>query len=118
MHEYAIVQQLVDEILEDLRRREVRSVRQVHLRRGSTFSEGSLRQAYEILTANTPLAGAELIVEEFGVDHTCPRCGATQRIGADDLLGHLFICLQCGAASDVDEAHGLQIVAVRTEGSP
>jgi hypothetical protein len=30
-----------------------------------------------------------------------------QLIPADDLLGHMMICPDCGAVREVDEAHGL-----------
>ncbi len=117
MHEYSVVQQLVEKLLAELQGQGVHRVKEVRLRRGSTFGEGPLRQAFAMLTANTPLQGAELIIEGFPVEHTCENCGHSQVISEEDLLGHLFICPGCGAAEEIDEAHGLELVGVTVEGA-
>lgn len=112
MHEYSVVQQLVERLVAELKSRGVQQVKKVHLRRGSTFAEEPLRQAFQMLTENTPLQDAELVVEEFSVQHTCANCGHSQVISDDDLLGHLFICPDCGAVHEIEEAHGLELVGV------
>ena len=114
MHEYTVVLDLVDRILEDLKQKDGRRVTEIHLRRGSTFSEGPLRQAFELVSKDTPLEGAKLEVEEFAVEVECRRCHETRRITADDLIGHLFICPDCGESREIDEAHGLELVGVTT----
>lgn len=112
MHEYSVVQQLVEKLLVELKVQGVTKVERVHLRRGSTFKEDPLRQAFAMLSDNTPLAGAEVIVDEYAVEHTCASCGHTQTVHADDLIGHLFVCPTCGTPKEIDEAHGLQLVGV------
>ena len=109
MHEYSIVEQLVENLRADMESQGVTRVRQIRLRRGSTFAEAPLRQAFEMLTKETPLAETELIVEEYSVRHTCPGCGHTQVVTADDLVGHLFVCPECGVSKEIDEAHGLEL---------
>lgn len=112
MHEFSIVQQLIEKLQAELGRQNVTVVKKVHLRRGSTFAEEPLRQAFQILSENTPLQNAELVIEEFAVEFACASCGHKQAISADDLIGHLFLCPQCGKPTEIEEAHGLELLAV------
>ncbi|HPP00422.1 MAG TPA: hydrogenase maturation nickel metallochaperone HypA [bacterium] len=112
MHEYSIVEQIVNQILAAMREQGVDQVKLVHLRRGSTFSEEALRQAFAMLTPGTPLASAQLIIEEYTVEWTCPSCGCRQTVSADDMIGHLAVCGECGYGEGVDESHGLELVKV------
>ncbi len=112
MHEHGVVEELIERLLPALRERGVERVRQVRVRRHSTFAEAPLRQAFELLSRGTPLEGAELRVEEVAVDATCTGCGRAHRIGADDLVGHLYECPDCGAVQVVEEAHGLELAGV------
>lgn len=112
MHEYAIVEGIVTSIASELNRKNIAQISGVHLRRGSTFAEAPLLQAWEMLTPGTPLAGAQLTIDEIMVEHTCTRCGAKRAIVADDLLGHTYICPDCGQAHHIDEAHSLELVEI------
>jgi len=112
VHEYSVVQQLVERLLVYLRERGIGQVTQVRVRRDSTFSADALRQSYELLTRQTALEGAGLVIEEFAVEHTCSECGHKQTIASDDLIHHLFFCPACGAADEIEEAHGLSLLGV------
>lgn len=112
MHEFSIVQQLMERLLQEAKAKGADSVKEVHLRRGSTFAEAPLRQAFQILSENTPLQKAELIIDEFSVEYKCENCGHKQVITSDDLIGHLFVCPECGTAHEIEEAHGLELVSV------
>lgn len=114
MHEYTVVQQLVDHLVGQLRSEGVEKVKSIHLRRGSTFAEDPLRLALEILSEGTPLKGADVIIESYSVEHTCASCGHTQVVTSEDLIGHLFVCPGCGTSKEIDEAHGLELVSVKT----
>lgn len=116
MHEYAIVEHMVEHIDAELRRQGVTKVLSLHLRRGSTFAEEPLRQAYEILSPGSVLDGAELVIEDFSVTHTCDNCGATGEVNADDLIGHLHVCPSCGMTVEIDEAGGLELIDLTIEG--
>jgi hydrogenase nickel incorporation protein HypA/HybF len=109
MHEYGLVQDLVKRIVSQIPAGDARRVTEVRVRRGSTMAEEPLRQAFEILSEGTPLQGAALRVEEVTVHALCNHCGRTHVIRADDLIGHLFVCPECGAAREIDEAHGLEL---------
>lgn len=115
MHEYSIVENMIKQINDQLTEQGIEKVNSLRLRRSSTFSAGALQQAYEMLTPGTPLADAELIIEELHVEHICPNCQHKAFITADDLVGHNYICDQCGYSDYVDEAHGLELLSIETE---
>lgn len=115
MHEFGVAEELVREIARRAERDGVRHVREVRVRRSSVFAEGPLRQAFEILTLGTPLEGAALAVEEVSVEHVCEGCGRARRLTCDDLIGHVFICPDCGTAREIDEAHGLEVLGVTAD---
>lgn len=112
MHEYSIVQELVDKLLHQMDEKGIKSVKQVHLRRGSTFAEAPLQQAFLIMTENTPLEGAELVIDSFNVEYKCKSCDHTQVVTSDDLIGHLYVCPECGEAVEMEEAHGLELLDI------
>lgn len=114
MHEYGIVESCVKQLLEELSRRGVTKVFAVRFRRGSAFSEEALQLAFAALTKGTLLEGAELKIETVNLDYQC-KCGRKQIITSDDLVGHMFICPDCGATREVDESHDLELVNVDVE---
>jgi len=116
MHEYSIVEHLLEHLQAELQRQGVMRVREIRIRRGGTFAEGPLLQAFEMIAPETILAGAKLIVDEFSVTQACANCGHTQEITTDDLIGHIYICPECGAMAEIDEARGLEIVSITADG--
>jgi Zn finger protein HypA/HybF involved in hydrogenase expression len=114
MHEFAIVQSLVRELIDHLGREGIEKVASVRLRRGSTFSDEALRQSYLALSKGTILEGSELSVEMVNLNFRCP-CGHAQVITSDDLVGHMFVCPACGKVKEIDEAHDLELVDVVAE---
>lgn len=112
MHEFGIVEGIVNDVLPQLGLHGVKHISQIHFRRGSAFNEDSLRQAYQATTVGTPLEGAELIIDTVNLDYICDECGYEQVITSDDLEGHMFICPLCGHVHEVDEAHDLELVEV------
>ncbi len=114
MHEFGIVEGIVNNILPQLHSANVKKVSEIHFRRGSAFSEDALRQAYQATTLGTPLEGAALMIDTVNLDYMC-RCGYEQVITSDDLEGHMFICPKCGHVHEVDEAHDLELVEVVAE---
>ncbi len=73
-----------------------------------------MRQTFSVLSANTPLEGADLVVDISVLNVTC-RCGHRSDVTSDDLVGHMFICPQCGAVREISEAHDLELVEVIAE---
>jgi len=64
VHEYAVIQTLVETVLETLRKRPPCTVREIHVSVGSEsgYVEDSLRASYEILAQGTPLGLARLVL--------------------------------------------------------
>jgi Zn finger protein HypA/HybF involved in hydrogenase expression len=114
MHEYSIVSSIVRSMLEAIERQKVTKVVSVHFRRGSAFSEEAFRQAYESLTSGTLLAGVPVKIDTFNLDFKC-SCGHQQVITSDDLIGHMFICPNCSATKEIDEAHDLELIELVAE---
>jgi Zn finger protein HypA/HybF involved in hydrogenase expression len=109
MHEFGIVEDLVAKLLPQLEAQHITSVSKVRFRRGSTFSEDALRQAFAAASKGTVLEGASLDIETVNLDYQC-RCGYQQVVTHDDLEGHLFICPRCGDVHEIDEAHDLELI--------
>ncbi|TVR20864.1 MAG: hydrogenase maturation nickel metallochaperone HypA [Anaerolineaceae bacterium] len=110
-HEFSIVESLMVDLVGQLQSAEVEQVTEIHFRRGSAFSEDALRQAFDVFSRDTPLQGAELVIETVNLDHQCV-CGREQVITSDDLIGHMFVCPACGMMREVDEAHDLELLEV------
>ncbi|MCC7451439.1 MAG: hydrogenase maturation protease [Anaerolineae bacterium] len=111
MHEFAIVESMVNQTLTLLPNAEPGKVTSVRFRRGSTFSEDALRQSFEALTKGTALENAALIIDTVDLQFHCP-CGHQQVVTSDDLIGHMFVCPSCGAVTEIDEAHDLELLEV------
>lgn len=114
MHEYSIVEQMIQSLSKEFQREGIEQVKEIRLRRNSIFSAGALEQAFEMLSPNTPLQGAALIVEDVVFEHECKNCGRKAVITHDDLVGHHIICENCGASEYIDESGGLELLEVIT----
>lgn len=114
MHEFDIVKSLIDALLPKLQEQKVKRVTGIRFRRGSTFSEEALLQAFAVLSQGTPLEGAEVKVEVTETRFRCP-CGHEQTVTIDDLVGHMFICPNCGQAHEIEEAHDIELLEVVAE---
>lgn len=115
MHEYGIVEELVQRITGQISQQGIEEVKELRLRRDSTFSKGALEQAYEMLSPNTPLQNAKLVIEDRVITNECSGCGYQETINAEDLLGHYYVCPKCGQSVLVDEHHGLELLEIKTE---
>lgn len=112
MHEYAVVEDLVENIKGRLQLNGSARVDRVRLRRDSTFAEEPLRQAFTMFAAHTPLEHAKLEIVELKVKRACPDCRKLHIIRAGDLFGHMYICPDCGCPEHIDEAHGLELLEI------
>ena len=79
MHEFAIAEALVKAVIEEMNRAGLpegglaRAV--VVIGALQQVVPENLRQAYRILTENTPARGSELSIEAVPVRAACPACG-------------------------------------------
>lgn len=100
MHELSIV----DSLVEQVRRHtpEGKRLRGLRLRVGAKqgIDPESLKMAWEITVANTPMAGATMEVEYLPWRLSCPKC---QRSWESP---EVFVECECGCATPVAEGSG------------
>ena len=77
MHELAIAQSLLALIQDEMAKHDKPKLVAVKVKHGrlSAVAPDALSLAFEILTAETTLAGAKLLMEELPVVLRCPACG-------------------------------------------
>ena len=109
MHEVALVAELVDAAVARSGSAPVATVR---VRYATTIPEDVLRQAFEMLAADGPLAGAALDAEAFDIRLEC-GCGFAGALGHDDMVGtSMAICPSCGDMSTPPRTAELELLEV------
>ncbi|MDP9467558.1 MAG: hydrogenase maturation nickel metallochaperone HypA [Chloroflexota bacterium] len=110
MHEVSLV---ADLIAECERRGAGQTIRYVRVRHATTIAEPALRQAFEMLTEGSILAGATLEAETFPVALQCP-CGFAGALGHDDLIsGSVAVCPACGEVTTLHRTAELELLEVQ-----
>jgi hydrogenase nickel incorporation protein HypA/HybF len=113
MHELSIALSILDLAAEEAERHGGR-VAAVHLKLGplSGVVKDALVSAYDLARENTPLARAELVVEEVPVVAYCPACATEQRLASvQDLC-----CPVCGAPTpQVVSGRELEVIALEID---
>jgi hydrogenase nickel insertion protein HypA len=109
MHEYSIVQALVERVAAEARARHATSVHRLSVRIGelSGVEVNLLTTAYATFRERTICEGAELDVQIVAARWECPACGHT--IGRGDLLS----CPACAVPARL--AQGDEIMLDRIE---
>jgi Zn finger protein HypA/HybF involved in hydrogenase expression len=109
MHEVALVAELVDAAVARSGGSPVATVR---VRYATTIPEDVLRQAFEMLAADGPLAGADLDAEPFDIRLDCP-CGFSGALGHDDMVGtSMSVCPSCGDMATHPRTAELELLEV------
>lgn len=109
MHEVALVESLVDAAIA---RSDGGPVASVHVRYATTIPEDVLRQAFAMLTADGPLAGATLEAVPFDIRLAC-HCGFEGPLGHDDMVGtSIAVCPSCGDASTPERTAEIELLEV------
>ena len=109
MHEYSIVQALVERVEREARARHAATVHRLSVRIGelSGVDVELLTAAFATFREQTICAGAELSVESVPARWECPACQHEVR------PGNLLRCLRCGTAAQL--ASGDEIMLDRIE---
>jgi hydrogenase nickel incorporation protein HypA/HybF len=109
MHEYSIVQALIDRVGAEARARGACAVHRVAVRVGelSGLDVALFTTAYQTFRERTICAAAALDVEVVPVRWQCPQCAA------DIARGQALRCAHCGTAARL--AHGDEIMLDRIE---
>ncbi len=110
MHEYSLLEGVIDTILKELKKPEASSqgeVAEVILKVGAlaVHSEAATRTAFEVLTRGTPLEKSRLNLTILPVTLACPKCGYQGPLPEGSADPHdpapLAACPNCGAISPV-----------------
>lgn len=112
MHELSIAMSVVEIAAEEAERRSGR-VAAVHLKVGALAGvvADALRSAFELARESTPLAGAELVIEEVPVVAFCAACAAERAVEFP-----LLICPVCrGPTPEVVRGRELEVTALELE---
>ncbi len=122
MHEYALMQNVVATILEELKQAEGAPAGpdlEVALKVGALaiHSEAATRQAFEVLTKGTPLEGAHLELTVDPVRLTCPQCGYQGALAEGEVDPHdqapIAPCPRCGAVAPVTGSRGVESIELK-----
>jgi hydrogenase nickel incorporation protein HypA/HybF len=111
MHELSIALSILDVAAEEAEARGIASVKAIHLKLGPLAGvvKEALVSAFEMAKHDSPLAQAELVIEEVPILIRCPPCQTLRPI----VSMQQFACAECGAASaDVAQGRELEIVAL------
>ena len=112
MHDYHAIGALVARLARDPSLAE--SIAEVRVRASPVFSPDALRQAYQMLTQDTPLSGSRLLIEELADRRECTLCGTAWAVSPDDIAGHLVICPSCGALAPLDVGALIELLEIRS----
>jgi hydrogenase nickel insertion protein HypA len=123
MHEYSLMQRVIETIcknLEDGTDFQGRKVKEVVLQIGALdiHSPESFQQAFEVLIRETPLSGSTLQLKVIPGSISCPKCGY-QGSCQEDVDGHDPLpcteCPQCGTISGVIGGRGVEAIELILE---
>ena len=107
MHELAITQGVVDAVTERTGQAKVAAVT-VRVGRLSGVIPDAMRFCFDLVTEQTPLAGARLLIEEPEGRARCRGCGD------DFVLPDLILLCPCGSA-DVEVTAGRELAVASVE---
>ena len=94
MHEMSIAQSLIDIIREEMAKNDAKKLRSVRLNIGelSAVVPEALSFCFEVITNETELEGAQLIMDMIPLRGYCPSCREEF-----DIKDYIFNCPSCGS---------------------
>lgn len=103
MHEFGLVEGIVEAVRE---RAGDRAVAHVRVRIGTLHhgGQGPMDQAFEMVTVGTPIEGATLELIQVPVTSTCRACGRSETDAE-----RTMVCAGCGGA-DLDHVGGDELI--------
>ena len=109
MHEYSLVQALMDRVEQEARARNATAIHRLSVRIGSLagVEKDLLRSAYELCREGTICSGVELLIEPVEARWACGRCGRAVA------PGEILTCPVCGSPARLTA--GDEIVLDRIE---
>lgn len=122
MHEFSVMQSIVNTILERVKEHRIEKVEKVMLEIGKlTFlGKEQLKFAFEVLTSETVLKGAALEITEIEPEINCVNCGYNGSIPYVEhenyhIMLPVFKCPKCGAGVKIVKGRECVIRSVEME---
>jgi Zn finger protein HypA/HybF involved in hydrogenase expression len=109
MHEFAAIDNLVDELLRHVEEAPSRKIRAVRVRQGASMLEEAIQQAFAVHVLGTPLQNAQLILEPR-LQHVECRKGHGQDLDVTELDGCPYVCPVCDDVVYVDPGPDLELL--------
>ena len=111
MHEYSIVQALLNRVEEVARTRGATAIHRLALRIGeqSGVDPALLASAFDICREGTVCAGATLDVQDVAARWACSGCGTPIARGA------ILACAACGGAARLTEGDEIVLATIEME---
>jgi hydrogenase nickel incorporation protein HypA/HybF len=119
MHEYGLMEDVVNVALEACRRAGDPVVARVRVEVGefAVASRESLKTAFEVLTRGTPLEGTRLEISEVSGRAVCDACdfaGSAADLGTElSEPPNLVLCPRCGMPLRVTAGGGISVIDVQ-----
>jgi len=108
MHEYSLMKNIVDTVIEEANRRKAKSVSEVHIVIGELafVGEEQARMWFDLLKEKTILKRARLFMEEEKGKVKCPNCSYEGSIENLDVADHhaafpAIGCPKCGSPVEI-----------------
>ncbi len=124
MHEYSLMEGILEGVVRDLRQRGIQTpgeVKEMSLKIGALeiHSTESFQQAFEMLAKGTLLESCRLKLEILPATLECSSCKYIGPVRTDADAGHHALpvaeCPQCGTATPVQGGRGVEPVEVTIE---
>jgi len=113
MHEMSIAQSLIDILREEMTRHGATVLKSVRLRIGqlSAVVPESLSFCFEVITSDTDMEGAKLLMDVIPLEATCLECHKEFHI-----KDYSFSCPHCSSPNiETTSGHDLSIVEMEVE---
>lgn len=115
MHERSLVKTLIDQVLEECRRRGLGRIHEIHLQIGEFSGVEPLlvESAFASMSPEYWDSAVRLVIEVMPLTAACRICGA-----AFHVQGFRFVCPQCGGGDiQITAGEEMQLASIRAEQS-
>jgi len=123
MHEVSVINQIVEAVLHEAKKHNVKSVDEVHLEIGELTFLGheQMKFAYQVLTEKNMLKGSKIIINKKKAKIKCKKCEYNGKIEYDyDKSFHfslpMFTCPKCNSPIEIVEGKECIISRIVAEG--
>jgi len=120
MHEYSLMNKIVESVIEEANRRKAKSVSEVHIVIGELafVGEEQARMWFNLLKENTILKRAKLFIEQEKGKVRCPNCSYEGSIENLDVANHhaafpAIGCPRCGSPVEIISGKDCMVKTVK-----